>query len=100
MIKWFAVAACVLALILIAIRPTDTVRLEVVPFATAGGWGYNIQADGKTYIHQDRIPVLAGNHAFRSKEDAMSVGRLMMKKLAARQSPAISEQELRALNIR
>lgn len=78
---------------------SDMVKLEVAPFETEGGWGYKILAGGETYIIQDRIPVLAGKQSFHTKEDAVSVGDLMVKKLMARQSPAITAAELLALHI-
>ncbi|WP_295118376.1 DUF4907 domain-containing protein [uncultured Chitinophaga sp.] len=80
-------------------HPAGMVQLEVVPFETAGGWGYKINAGGKTYISQDRIPVLEGKQPFSSKEDAIRVGDLIVKKLMQHQSPAISKAELAALQI-
>ena len=75
------------------------VQLEVVPFETVGGWGYKINAGGKTFIHQDRIPVLQGKQPFSSKEDAVRVGHFIVKKIMQHQSPAISKAELSALQI-
>ena len=80
-------------------HPADMVQLEVVPFETQGGWGYKINAGGKTFIHQDRIPVLEGKQPFSSREDAVRTGHLIVKKIMQHQSPAISAAELAALQL-
>ena len=78
------------------------VYVECKPFQVAGGsgWGYDILTDGKTYIHQDRLPGLPGNRTFATREDALKVGRLMMSKLKAGTFPPnVSYQEMQGMGI-
>jgi len=77
----------------------DRVYVEVKPIQTGNGWGYNILTDGKIYIHQEYIPAVVGRHAFKTKEDALKVGRKVISKLSARQMPTISIDELREMGI-
>src|SRR5450432_3113004 len=50
------------------------VFIQLQPIQTATGWGYEILANGKTYIRQEFIPAIEGYHPFKTKEDAVSVG--------------------------
>jgi len=77
----------------------DHVLLELKPFQSSKGWGYNIFADGKIYIHQDIVPVLQGNKGFRSKEDALAVGNKVIEHIKAGQGPGITHEELKAMGI-
>ncbi|WP_161596822.1 DUF4907 domain-containing protein [Chitinophaga vietnamensis] len=73
--------------------------VAVEPFAINGGWGYKVNMDGHTYIYQDVIPGIQGNHVFRSKEEAVRVGNAVVAKLSKHQIPSMSEEELRQMNI-
>lgn len=78
------------------------VYLDCQPFpvANGSGWGYDILADGKTYIHQDRLPGVPGIHPFATREDALKVGRLMISKLKAGTFPPhVSYQEMQGMGI-
>jgi hypothetical protein len=77
----------------------DRVYVEVKPIQTSNGWGYNILTDGKIYIHQEYIPAVVGRRAFKTKEDALKVGRKVISKLSTRQMPTISIDELREMGI-
>ena len=72
---------------------------EVKPVQTATGWGYEIYVDKKLYIKQDYIPAINGIHAFKSREDAMKTGKLVLNKLTHGKKPIISVDELNALKI-
>ena len=63
------------------------------------GWGYNILSDKKVYIKQENIPGLPGNQTFKSAEDALKVGNLVVKKISANQLPTISMKDLQDLGI-
>lgn len=76
------------------------VHVDCVPFEIHGGWGYDIVAKEKTFIHQDRIPAISGDKPFATKEDALKVGRLMLDKLkAGKFPPAVTYQEMKNIGI-
>jgi len=77
----------------------DHILLELKPFQTAKGWGYNIYTDGKLYIHQDIVPALPGNKGFRTREDAMAVGSKVYERLKTGQMPAVTAEEVQAMGI-
>ncbi|HVY74484.1 MAG TPA: DUF4907 domain-containing protein [Puia sp.] len=79
--------------------PTDRVFLHVEPFEKPDGWGYDIYADNKVYIHQDYIPVIQGFHRFKSKEDALRTGNRMIEKIAANQSPGLTWKDIEELGL-
>jgi len=77
----------------------DKVFLQTQAIQTNLGWGYNITANGKIYIHQEFIPAIAGKHGFSTKEDAMKVGQRVIEKISSNQLPTISIQDLNELNV-
>jgi len=74
------------------------IELKVVELGE-GQWGYDIYVDHKQYIKQDRIPAVAGIHAFVSKEEAEKTGKLVIEKIKKGQIPALSKAEIQKLNI-
>ena len=77
----------------------DHVLLVLKPFQTSKGWGYNIFADGKVYIHQDIVPALPGNKGFRTQEDALTVGNKVLEHVKAGQGPGVTAEEIKAMGI-
>jgi len=75
------------------------VYCELRPLQTATGWGYEIYVDKKLYIKQEFIPAIDGVHAFKSKEDAMNTGKLVLNKLTHGKKPSVTIEELRDLKI-
>jgi hypothetical protein len=76
------------------------ISCEPYELASGKGWGYNIREEGKTLIHQDRIPSVPGIKPFVSKEDAMKVGQLMIDKLKKGLfPPAVTYQEMQGLGV-
>jgi hypothetical protein len=80
-------------------RHEGEVYCEVRPLQTDSGWGYAIYVDKKLYIKQEYIPAVSGMHAFKSKEDAMKTGKLVLNKLTHGKVPTISLDELKSLQI-
>ncbi|WP_158618244.1 DUF4907 domain-containing protein [Chitinophaga lutea] len=74
--------------------------LRLAPVHTGSSWGYQIFRNNRPVIYQAEIPAIAGHHPFSSKEEAMRVGRLVMKKLQHGESPAVSPRELDSMGIR
>ncbi|MBV7531856.1 DUF4907 domain-containing protein [Chitinophaga sp. sic0106] len=80
-------------------RSADMLAVVVEPFQIRQGWGYKVNVAGKTFIYQDVIPGVAGNHVFKSRADALRVGQLMVEKLTSHQIPAVSAAEIQQMRI-
>lgn len=78
----------------------DLLKVEVVPFRTTEGWGYEIKVDNKTFIHQETIPAIAGDRKFLLEQDAIKTGNAAMKKLLDGKRPSLSHEEVMALGLR
>jgi|SRR5665213_2571616 len=77
----------------------DLVKLEFVPIQTSDGWGYDIMAGNKIYIHQQCIPAVPGNKPFATKEDAIKTAEVVIKKIVSHKLPYVTKKELDSLNI-
>ena len=75
------------------------VFVKAVPIQTPYGWGYNIMADNKIFIHQDFIPAVSGKQGFKTPEDAMLVGNRVVQKISKNELPTISPKDLEELGI-
>lgn len=63
-------------------------------------YGYDIIKNGKLYIRQSVIPVVAGTSGFISKEEAIKVAELVISKIKYHQLPPnVTKEELIKLNI-
>ena len=80
-------------------RHHDGVQLELRAIQVKNGWGYDILEDGHPWCHQDYIPAVSGYRVFRTKEDALTAGKIVYDKAIAGQLPDISEQEMRAKGV-
>jgi hypothetical protein len=74
--------------------------VQVKPFQTVSGWGYEISVNGKTYIRQSFIPAIEGEKSFKTKEDAISVGNKVVEKIKmGEQLPSVTISELKEMGI-
>ena len=74
--------------------------IELRPFETGNGWGYDIFLSGKKYIHQTTIPSMPGTAGFASKADATIVGDLVVGKIERNEMPpSVTPRELDSLGI-
>lgn len=73
---------------------SEMLAVAVEPFEIHDGWGYRVNVDGHTYIYQDIIPGVPGNRVFRTRENALRVGNVVMEKLTHHKIPSVSQQEL------
>jgi Domain of unknown function (DUF4907) len=81
-------------------RERDYVFIKAAAIQTSLGWGYEILADGKPYIHQEFIPGLKGRKGFDTKEDALLVANKVIAKIKMKQvPPAINVDDLKELGI-
>jgi hypothetical protein len=68
--------------------------------AEGGGYGYDILADGKLFIHQPNIPGQPGTTGFKKKSDSEKVAALVIKKLRNKElPPTVTAEELRQLKV-
>jgi Domain of unknown function (DUF4907) len=96
---WVVVLATI-ALVACKRNPHEgEVFCELKPLQTATGWGYEIYVDKKLYIKQEFIPAVNGVHAFKTKEDAVATGKLVLNKLTHGKKPFVTVEELRDLKI-
>ena len=63
------------------------------------GYGYSISYGNKIIIKQNIIPVIPANKPFYDFYDAQKVADLVKEKLDKNESPHISLEELKELNI-
>jgi len=77
----------------------EHILMELRPVQTAKGWGYDILADGRPFIHQPFIPAISGEYAFRTKEDALAVGQKVYDRVMAGQLPMVTEEEIKAMGL-
>jgi hypothetical protein len=73
--------------------------IELKAIQTPNGWGYDILANGKVFIHQNVIPAIPGNHGFRTKEDALAVGQKVYQRVLANEIPMVSVAEIKELGV-
>lgn len=80
-------------------RNKDKVYVELRPIHTKLGWGYEIWTGKSRYIYQDIIPAISGQYGFRTREDAMAVGKLVYDRLIGGKLPIIEPAEIRAMGL-
>lgn len=63
-------------------------------------FGYDVFVDGKLLIHQLNIPAMPGVEGFKTKEDAIKVAELVMRKIGlGEMPPTVSTEELKNIGI-
>jgi hypothetical protein len=75
------------------------VFVYAVPVKTANGWGYNIMAGERIFIRQEFMPAVSGKQCFKTADDAMLVGNLVVKKITQKQWPTVTAGELDSLGL-
>ena len=74
-------------------------NIEYNVFRTNAGWGYDILVNKKVFIHQEYVPVIVGNKPFPDKDSAKKTARLIIIKMKKGQIPAITQEDLKKLQI-
>jgi len=59
----------------------DKLPVKVIAVPSGKGWGYQVYVDEKLYIDQTNIPAVSGLQTFKTKEDALKIGNLVMDKM-------------------
>ena len=79
----------------------STIRFVIFTNSDGNGFGYDIEVEGRVYIHQPYIPAIQGNNGFASEADAEKVARLMEYKIKNNiLPPTIEIDELDSLEIK
>ena len=83
--------------------PSPNQKYELRIFANpeaSGGYGYDVFADGKPYIHQPHIPAVAGNRGFATEATAKKAGEFILYKISRNiMPPSVSKEELDSLGV-
>ncbi|REH00232.1 uncharacterized protein DUF4907 [Flavobacterium aquicola] len=74
--------------------------LKIYSIKCGDGWGYIIKNDDKIIIKQTIIPVISESKSFKTEDEALSVGQLVIKKLDSNKSPSITKNDLILLKIK
>lgn len=70
----------------------DDLHCEAVQ--VEGGYGYVVLHGADTLIVQPYMPAVGGRKPFTTQDDALAVGKLVCRKIAGGQSPAVSKEEV------
>jgi len=64
------------------------------------GFGYSVFVNGKKVIEQKNIPVIGENRVFKTSDDALKVGKLVVEKMTqSTDLPSLTKEELKALGV-
>jgi hypothetical protein len=80
-------------------KDKEYVFVELHTFHSPLGWGYDILADKKVFIHQDIIPVLPVRKGFRTEQDALTIGRKVLDRINKKQLFDVTRQDLKEVGI-
>lgn len=72
----------------------DELRCRVME--VEGGYGYVVLHGSDTVIYQPFIPAVGGRQPFLSKKEALNAGKLVCRRLAGGQSPALSREDVKS----
>lgn len=68
--------------------------------APGGTFGYDILSDGHLFIHQSNLPGQQGTDGCRTREQAETLAKLVIRKVkAGEMPPSVTAEELNELNI-
>ncbi len=73
--------------------------LECVVMQVDSGYGYAILQGKDTLIVQPFIPAVGKRRPFASEEDARTIGKLVMGKMAGAELPTVTHEEIQASGI-
>ncbi|HEV7621351.1 MAG TPA: DUF4907 domain-containing protein, partial [Flavisolibacter sp.] len=78
----------------ICIQGPGTKKLSYHLFRTSKGWGYNILVDTQIFIHQDVIPALQNDLAFKNSKQAEMAAIQVINKIKHHENPTFSSSEI------
>jgi len=56
-------------------------KVDLSYFETEFGWGYDIEINGKNYIHQIHLPCECGGEGFKTKDKAILAAEFLKQKI-------------------
>lgn len=81
-------------------KKNQAVDLELQAFQIEAGWGYKVLNRDSLLINQPFIPLISGVKRFKTEDDALKTGSLMVAKIKAGVfPPTINLRELDSLHI-
>lgn len=89
-----------LLLVFLFISCEKNENLNLTSLKTQNGWGYIITLKEKIIIKQTVIPVISENKSFKTEEEALKVGQLVLEKLNSNLSPTVTKKDLLLLSIK
>ena len=93
-IKNIFLGTLIIAIIAISLNSCKSKNYSLKTFKVENGWGYSIYKKDKIIIKQLSIPTIQVSKPFKTKDDAIKIGNLVVNKLENKKSPTISYQEL------
>ena len=70
---------------------------DVELYKSGDGWVYDILKKDNIYIHQPFMPAVEGEVPFPDRKSAKKTGRLVIKKIRNRESPALIKEEIQSI---
>ncbi len=62
-------------------------------------WIYEIKRNDKLFIRQEYIPAVSGQQRFKTKNEAESIGEIVLEKLSNKKNPSITIDDLKTNDI-
>jgi len=75
-------------------KSNDHKKINYKTFHLGSGWGYDIIMNGKSVIHQECIPAMAGEKKFPTETQAKQTAELVILKLKNNKVPTLSKTEV------
>ncbi len=67
-------------------RPSPNIKI-VVSKSEYGGFGYDIEMNGKLLVHQPNVPIIAGHRGFATEQEAKNIAALVVLKIKNNEMP-------------
>jgi hypothetical protein len=88
-----------LFVLLLLVSCKKNAEFEVKSFKVDAGWGYSIGINDKIIIKQTVIPTVSAKRSFKTEEDALKVGNLVLRRIKQNLSPSVAKKDLILLEI-
>lgn len=75
------------------------VFVKVRSVKVPNGWGYEVVSDTNVFIKQYFIPSISGQRPFKSEDDALKTGQLVLEKLKENKLPSLDSMDLVRLGV-
>lgn len=89
----------IIVVVLLLVSCQKKAELVVKSFKVPTGWGYTIGMNDKIIIKQTVIPTVSDKRSFKSEDDALKVGNLVLDRIKHNLSPTVAKKDLILLEI-